>query len=395
MNFNYNSDKFYNEWLNTSIEIFSKWSDDDFYSNKATHIYFYSEVNDESVSYLQEDLQHAAETKINNNIISHPKPIVIHLNSPGGSVLSENLFNVMMITQRIPLCVIVETLCASAATTLALLAPYRLMIDFSSYLIHDSFGSSTGKEHEKIASDFTYLYQNLSNYLNLLRERTILSDKDIKKFISRDISLDPAFCLKNKIIDRILKFPKIKNSSNYSKSKFTDLSLKLNKLLKKTNLNHIYIDTNKLYLKGNYVINGIVSEPVKNVRTLAELSSSIDTFYLKNDNIIKPVMIHFKPSVSFYLNTNCNPLELISLQYRIALLQKKVPVIALIEGPQALDNLATILMCPIRIMLTPSIISSYFSISSQGSAGYGFKTIDILYNTTFKFKMITKFTKKI
>jgi len=71
------------------------------------------------------------------------------------------------------------------------------------------------------------------------------------------------------------------------------------------------------------VINGIVSEPVKNVRTLAELSSSIDTFYLKNDNIIKPVMIHFKPSVSFYLNTNCNPLELISLQYRIALLQKK------------------------------------------------------------------------
>jgi len=51
-------------------------------------------------------------------------------------------------------------------------------------------------------------------------------------------------------------------------------------------------------------------------------------------------------------------------------------------------------MCPIRIMLTPSIISSYFSISSQGSAGYGFKTIDILYNTTFKFKMITKFLKK-
>ena len=65
----------------------------DFYSDKAEHIYFYSDINDDSVSQLQMLLQEASKTQISNNVTSPPKPIVIHLNSPGGSVLSENLFN--------------------------------------------------------------------------------------------------------------------------------------------------------------------------------------------------------------------------------------------------------------------------------------------------------------
>ena len=125
--------------------VFSKWSDSDFFSDKGHHIYFYSGVNDESVSTLQNLLKEASKTKIINNISSPPKPIIIHLNSPGGSVLSMNLFNTIITTQRVPLCVIIEGLCASAATTLALLAPYRIIIDYSSYLIHDMAGFSFGK----------------------------------------------------------------------------------------------------------------------------------------------------------------------------------------------------------------------------------------------------------
>ena len=66
----------------------------------------------------------------------------------------------------------------------------------------------------------------------------------------------------------------------------------------------------------------------------------------------------------------------------------------MIEGPQALDNLGLILMCPIRLMMTPTIISSYFTYKHTESLGYGHKTIDILENTKYNIKNVIKFLKK-
>jgi hypothetical protein len=113
----------------------------------------------------------------------------------------------------------------------------------------------------------------------------------------------------------------------------------------------------------------------------------LDKYILnKKNSIIKPLLIHFKPNIAVYSNS----LDLISLTYRIALIQKNTPVVSLIEGQQCLGNLGLILMCPIRIMMTPSIISSYFTNEFGGSMGGGWKTINILYNTKF---ILTKFFK--
>ena len=386
MNFNY-SNKIYSNWVDESKKIFSKWSDSDFFSDKAEHIYFYSVVNDESVDILQKLLQQSSKTKT-NNVISPPKPIIIHLNSVGGSVLSMNLFNVILTTIRVPLCVIIESQCYSAATLLSLLAPYRVMIDFSTYMIHDMYVHSQSKGHEILSVGFITIYQLNSNYLSLLKDRTNLSDSDIKTFMSRDILISSSYCLKKKIIDRILKFPKIKNSSNYNKSIYSDLSLDLSTFLKKTNLNHAYIDMAKINDGGgvsNQSNNDIL---LHNCNSLHEICVYLDSHILNNNtNIIKPLLIHFKPLM--FEDGTLN--DLVSLQYRIALIQKKTPVFALIEGPQALDTLSLILMCPVRIMMTPSTISSSFSYSFMGN---GQKTIDILYNSKYILKETIKFFKK-
>lgn len=394
MNFNYNSNKIYEDWVISSKKIFSKWKDEDFFSDKATHVYFYDGVHDESVKQLQSILQQSAKTNKKNNVMKPPKPIVIHLNSGGGSVLSENLFNVMLSMQRVPLCVVVETMCASAATSLQLLAPYRVMIDFSEYLIHDSAGGSFGKEHEKFQSDFTFVYQTLSNYVSLVKDRTKLTDSEIRQFITRDMLVNSSFCLRKGIVDRVLRFPKINNSSKYSTTKFPDLSLKLSTFIKKTNLNHMHIDSNTIH-NDMFVGTLETAMPLSTASTLSQVCSSLDKFMLETQNIVKkPLIVHFKPSVAFWLGTNCNPLNLVSLQYRLALIQKTTPVVALIEGPQALNTVATSLMCPIRIMMTPSIMSSYFSDTDSGSIGWGWKTIDVLYNTKYTFKEITRFLKR-
>ena len=51
-------------------------------------------------------------------------------------------------------------------------------------------------------------------------------------------------------------------------------------------------------------------------------------------------------------------------------------------------------MCPVRIMMTPSIISSYFSDSGCSSMSWGWKTIDVLYNTKYTISNVTKFFKQ-
>ena len=387
MNLDYNSNKIYSDWVKESTLFFSKWKDSDFFSDKAEHIYFYSEVNDDSVNQLESLLKKSQKTNNTNNITSPPKPIVIHLNSPGGYTVSENLFNVMMTTQRVPICVIVESKCASAATTLALLAPYRLMIDYSAYLIHDMASFSFGKENEKISTQFSTVYQVRSNYLSLLKDRTNLSDDEIKTFITRDMFMSASYCLNKKLVDRVLKFPTIKNNSGYDTSKYSNLSLNLPTLLKKTNLNHLYIDTD--ILENDMSVSSSESSPtLSTANILPEICMALDKFVLGNRDIIKPILVHFKPS----LYPKMSVPNVISLHYRLALIQKKTPIIALIEGPQSLAPLSLILMCPIRIMMTPSIILSTFSSSS--SLGWGWKTIDILYNTKYIFSEVIRFFKQ-
>ena len=120
---NISEDILYQNWVNESHKVFSKFSDDDFFSDKVQHLYFYSDINDESVDILQKLLMDASKTKLNNSGVHiSPKPICLHLNSPGGFVTSTDVFYTLIQSQRVPLCVILETLTASAATFIALLA---------------------------------------------------------------------------------------------------------------------------------------------------------------------------------------------------------------------------------------------------------------------------------
>ena len=104
------SDVVYDEWVRISKETFNKMSDSDLYSDKVQHIYFYSDIHNESVGNLQKLLMEASKTVVSDSgIKTTPKPIVIHLSSGGGHTISMNLFNVFSQTQRLPLCVIIES----------------------------------------------------------------------------------------------------------------------------------------------------------------------------------------------------------------------------------------------------------------------------------------------
>jgi ATP-dependent protease ClpP protease subunit len=387
---NISENTIYQSWIKETHKVFSNFSDDDFFSDKVQHIYFYSEVNDDSVNNLQSILMEASKTTLNSSGIHiSPKPICLHLNSPGGSLQSTDIFYTLIQSQRVPLCVVIENLSASAATDIALLAPYRLMIDYSSYLIHDGFGVLFSKVSNIVKSNYQAI-NSIIYYQKLLKKRTKLSDKEIKNFLDRDIIIDAKYCLDKGIIDRILKFPKINNPDYYSN--FSNLQLNLSNFLKKTNLNHIYIsdeiyNTNPIIINGKYSSNSIISIN----KSLFELSILLDNLFLIKKDNIKTIILHFKPSTII----SANPLELIQLNYRLAMIQKRIPIIAFIEGQQSFDKVATILMCPVRIMMKPSIFQSQFSFRYSGSQGWGFKTIDIIDNSLYIFNTVVKLYKEI
>lgn len=384
------SDVVYDEWVRISKETFNKMSDSDLYSDKVQHIYFYSDIHNESVGNLQKLLMEASKTVVSESgIKTTPKPIVIHLNSGGGHTISMNLFNVFSQTQRLPLCVIIESICASAATELQLLAPYRAMVDYSKYLIHDTAGISFGKMSNTVKTK-TSIYTQWLNYIELLRKRTKLMNDDIDKFISRDLLVDSNYCLKHGIIDRILRFQKINSPSHYSNS--SNLSLSIHTFLKKTNLNHIYIDSYEM--TANELITSMsIPENLSEIKDLNQLCLELDNNFLRKDENVKPLIIHFRPQlIRTFSNSNMVGWYNI-LNYRLSLIQKKIPVIAFIEGSQSLDILGSILCCPIRIMMTPSIVSSVFTYSWD-MGGSGMKVIDIMENTKFYMEQVVKYLKE-
>jgi hypothetical protein len=155
-------------------------------------------------------------------------------------------------------------------------------------------------------------------------------------------------------------------------------------------LNHIYISY-QIFDNSSKVVNGSsVSSSLLDAKSLNELSILLDNLFLIKKDNVKPIIIHFKPDSNIAMWANANPLQLAQLNYRLALIQKRVPIIAFIEGQQYFDTLSTILMCPIRIMMKPSLFQSTFSSVNSGSEGWGFKTIDVIDNSLFIYNNIVK-----
>jgi ATP-dependent protease ClpP protease subunit len=384
------SDVIYDEWVRVSKETFNKMSDSDLYSDKVQHIYFYSDITNESVGNLQKLLMEASKTVVSESgIKTTPKPIVIHLGSRGGLCSSMNIFNVFSQTQRLPLCVIIESMCCSAATELQLLAPYRVMVDYSKYLIHDAAGGTFGKMANTVKTQ-TYFYNQFINYIELLRKRTKLTNDEIDKFILRDLFVDSNYCLKHGIIDRILRFPKINSPSHYSNS--SNLSLSIHTFLKKTNLNHIYIDSDVM-TSNELITSTSVPANLSEIKDLNQLCLELDNNFLRKDENVKPIIIHFRPQDIWVFSKSNIPAWFNKLNFRLSLIQKKIPVIAFIEGSQSLDVIGSILCCPIRIMMTPSIVSSVFTYSWDVE-GWGWKVIDMIENTKFYMEQVVKYLKE-
>jgi len=196
-------------WKLNSEEIVQSKSDesDDSNSVEATSnkIYFYSEVNKDSVLKFNTHLTEIA-TKMRHASITYDipvPPIYVHINSGGGSLLDGFAAVDYIKNCKAPVHSIIDGSAASAATLMSIVATKRSMHKHSFMLIHQLSSGMWGK-YEDLVDDM----KNSTLFMDTINEiytaHTKIPLKTLKEMLKRDLWFDAKTCLKYGLVDEII-----------------------------------------------------------------------------------------------------------------------------------------------------------------------------------------------
>ena len=188
-------------------DYFNKLNDNDFFSDKLTHIYFNGIVEDKSVDKLFNDIRDANKIRIKNGVSIRPKPILIHINSSGGSVYDGMRFLSIFKISSVPIATIIDNYSFSAATFLSIHSPYRLMTKNSFCLIHNySYVSNIKLNREKLFLKLDEFETYFSNIIDMYLKKTNFKKDELNELLQHDLYLNYKYCLEKGIVDRIIDF---------------------------------------------------------------------------------------------------------------------------------------------------------------------------------------------
>ena len=296
------------------ISVFENMSDEDFFSNKLTHIYFNDEVNDKSVDKLIEDIKTAHKTVIlPSGAVIKPKPILIHISSYGGEVTAGMRLMSIFSISSLPIATIIDNYSCSAATFLAINSHYRLTTEYAFCLIHEySVSGLFIHEKQRELKNMLDLYDSyFEKIIQMYLERTKFKKDELMDIIQHDLFLDCNYCLEKGIVDRIIKIKK--------KTKQQEIKTKLT--------------ISELINESNTIIISCSSAIAKLDKILFE------------DNLT-PVIIYARKhgcNTTDSDNLQNNIFETLNMIPRIVNL--KVPTYAIIDNPISIDDLIPMLYC--------------------------------------------------
>lgn len=202
--------------IDSMADFFKNLNDNDFFSNKLTHLYFQGIVDDKSVDKLFNDVIKANKTIEENGIIIKPKPILIHINSSGGSVYDGMRFLSIFKISSVPIATIIDNYSFSAATFLSIHSSYRLMTKNSFCLIHNYSITLTEKlNREQLFSNIKKFETYFNNIISMYLDKTKLNKEELNELLQHDLYLNYKYCLEKGIVDRIIDYNHELPNTNY------------------------------------------------------------------------------------------------------------------------------------------------------------------------------------
>jgi ATP-dependent protease ClpP protease subunit len=160
------------------------------------HIYFYTEVDRDTIRELCEALRETETYCLNMKREMNLKkvPIYLHINSDGGCIFSA--FNAIdaMNSCTVPIYSIIEGSVASAGTLISVCAKRRYIRPNAHMLIHQLSSGCWGKMTE-IEDNFVNLKALMSKIKKIYSDNTSIPKNELKKLLKRDLWLNSDECI--------------------------------------------------------------------------------------------------------------------------------------------------------------------------------------------------------
>jgi len=168
------------------------------------HIYYYAPIINKHIATLVDNL-HSLSNKIRAQAIENGcdvSPIVLHINSGGGSVIAGIAAMDAVRRSPVPVHAIVDGICASAATLPFMVASKRIMGAGSYMLIHQLSSIYFGT-YEQLKDCLV----NSKELMRLIRKvylkRTSIPKKKLDRILRHDLVFNAKKCLKLGMADEV------------------------------------------------------------------------------------------------------------------------------------------------------------------------------------------------
>lgn len=182
------------------------------YSNR-NNVYFYTSINNFSCVKFLEQVDTAVEfiqkktTELSALGITQKLPLVLYINSPGGSVFSVfSMIDRLRLIKRdynLEIHSVIEGRAASAATLLSITADRRFAMKYSYMLIHQ-LSSFCGGKYNEISDDKENLDELMRRIKELYAEFAKVPKTKIDEILKHDLYWNANTCLKYGLIDEII-----------------------------------------------------------------------------------------------------------------------------------------------------------------------------------------------
>jgi ATP-dependent protease ClpP protease subunit len=223
------------------VAFWRSLKDHEFYGPRVQHLYLYSDVTEESVTKLREEVLAAcrSEKTPTGGAWTSPKPIVLHVHSIGGSVYAMQWLLSLFNQVHVPVCALVDGYSASAATAISVMAPYRVGTSHSMSLLHDGSDVVVGNREDVLEMVRASEVEHVA-FRRLYAARTRITETAMDAMMRRDMWLDAPTCLRLGVYDRVISPDRRADVRRYiASSKMARLSLSDAPFFK-TNWNRVY-----------------------------------------------------------------------------------------------------------------------------------------------------------
>jgi ATP-dependent protease ClpP protease subunit len=348
------------------------------YSNYFNHVYLYDEINNFTVDKvinemnilkrLEESIFY--EGDVEKKIYSLPKPIALHLNSPGGSTNAGIALANYVTSSQIPIVVLGEGIVASAATFVLVSAKLSYIMKNTIVLIHQFFGAQSGKYEElKFQQEVGETF--MKTMIHIYEKNSKLSKQKLREILYRDLYISSTEAIKWGLVHYLIEENIDKEYFLYNKKQF------------------------ELYEPGGIRLGNTFQNVISLLKSPEE--EGVYNEFNKSLNIVKYIhhLNYYTNSIPFYIYFTDmigfdffeSMLELLPVLNAISI--SKVPSYGFVEGP--INNLSIVLLVSLnrRFIYKKSYITLDF-LTHQEPA-YKFK--DVLTNTEFMRNMIVHYFK--